>query len=587
MITKEVTAVFQERKPLATIFSAVFFFLFSLGNIPLSAEPVFNKHGGQIVFSTNSDPRSFNDILAKESSTTVVTQYIFEGLTTTNAFTLKVEPNLAQNWDISPDGLSWIFHLRRDVLWNDGVSFTADDVVFTFNDLIYNQDIPSSARDVFTIEEKIFKVEKIDDLTVKFTLPVKFAPFLRAMGQAILPKHKLEKVVREGKFNFTWGIDTDPKEIVGTGPFKLVRYDPGQRLVFEKNPKYWKRSVEGDQLPYFDKIVYLIIPSQDTELLKFLEGTIDTYDVRGTDYPLVKPLETKKNFTIYDLGADMGSSFLVFNQNPGINSKSGKSYVEPYKSVWFRDPNFRRAIAHAIDKKKIIEIVKNGLGYLQDSPMGQSTGFFHNPNVVKYDYDLEKAKVMLKAAGFEDRDHDGIIEDKAGHDVEFTLYTNADNSERVDIAGIIRHDVESLGIKINFQALEFNTLVGKLNSSFEWEAIILGLTGGVEPHFGKNVWVSDGGLHLWYPNQKSPATDWEKRLDEIFNLGVQELNEDKRKVLYDEYQLIASQEVPVIYTVLSARLGAVRNKFGNIKPSLYSGIFHNIEEIYLKSEYRK
>jgi len=321
-------------------------------------------------------------------------------------------------------------------------------------------------------------------------------------------------------------------------------------------------------------------------LLKFVEGTTDSVSVRGMDYPYIKPLERKKNFTVYDLGPDMGSQFLFFNQNPGKNPKTNEPFVEPHKWKWFTNVEFRRAVAHAIDKKKIIEIVKNGLGYPQYSPMGPGSGFFHNAAVTKNQFDLGKAKSILNGAGFEDRDGDGYLEDPEGKRVEFNLYTNAGNTERVDIAAIIRSDLEKIGMKVNFKSMEFNTLVGKLTSTFEWEAIVLGLTGGIEPHFGKNVWTSAGQLHMWYPRQETPATAWEKRIDEIFIAGVQELDEDNRKILYDEYQQIVADNVPLIYTVLSARITAVRNKFGNLKPTNYGGVFHNIEEIYVKEEYR-
>jgi len=562
---------------------AVFcFFLFSISI--LHAETELSKYGGQLVLAATSDPKSFNDILAKESSTSLVTGYIFEGLTTVNAHTLKVEPHLAQSWDISGDGLQWTFYLRQNVRWNDGQPFTADDVVFTFNELVYNEDIPSSSRDIFTIEGKIFLVEKIDAYTVKFTLPVKFAPFLRGMSQAILPKHKLQKIVKEGKFNTAWGIDTPPEEIVGTGPYKLTQYDPGQRFIYSKNEFYWKTSPEGDPLPYLDKVIYLIVQNTDVELLKFMEGTLDAYGLRGMDYPLLKPLEKEHNFTTYDLGPDTGSQFIFFNQNAGTNPHTEKPFVEPYKLSWFRNVYFRRAIAHAVDKAKIIEIVKNKLGYPQYASMGPGAGFFHNPNVVKYDYDLKKAAEILTKAGFQDRDGNGIIEDTEGHEIEFSLYTNSGATERMDIASIIRYDLEKLGMKVHFRSLEFNTLVGKLTSTFEWEAIILGLTGGTEPHFGKNVWMSSGQLHMWYPQQELPSTDWEKRIDELFIQGVQELDEDKRKILYDEFQLIVSQQLPLIYTVLSAKHTAVRNKFGNLKPSNYAGVFHNLEEIYIQEK---
>lgn len=546
----------------------------------------YSKYGGLLVLSTTSDPRSFNDILAKETSTSLVTEQIFEGLTKTNAFTTKVEPNLAETWEVSDGGLKWIFHLRRDIFWNDGVRFSADDVAFTFNELIFNDQIPSSARDMFIIEGEPFKVEKIDEYTVQFTLPAKFAPFLRSLGQAILPKHKLKAAVDSGQFNFTWGIDSNPKEIVGTGPYMLTKYDPGQRLVFEKNPYYWRKSDSGERLPFIDKIIYLIVQNIDVQLAKFVEGTLDFYSIRGMDYPYLKPLEVKKKFTIFDLGADSGSQFLFFNQNTGINTQTGKFYVEPYKLKWFQNVKFRQAVAYAIDREMIINIVNNGLGYPQYSSMGPAAGFFHNDNVFKYNFDLEKSRKKLEEAGFKDRNNDGTLEDEDGNILEFNLYTNAGNTERIDIASIIRHDLEQLGMKVNFQALEFNTLVAKLTSNYDWEAVVLGLTGGIEPHFGKNVWDSSGQLHMWFPKQEAPATEWEKRIDRLFILGVQEQDEEIRKKYYDEFQMIVSKELPLIYTVLGARIYAVRNKFGNLKPTNYGGVFHNLEEIYIKKEFR-
>ncbi len=565
-------------------FFTSFFFFFLSSNV--FCQNPSDKYGGQLIRATTSDPKSFNAIIAKETSSSAVTNIIFDGLTTVDAFTLKVEPGLAESWKVSEDGLRWTFHLRKNVLWSDGRPFTADDVVFTFNDLIYNPDIPSSSRDIFTIGGKQFRVRKLDAHTVEFNLPFKFAPFLRSLSQEILPKHKLALALQEKKFNFTWGIDTNPKEIIGTGPYRLIEYKPGERLVFERNPHYWKKSKEGERLPYMDRLIYMIVQNFDTVILKFIEGEVDTCGLRGADYALLKPKERQGNFTVYDAGPDFGSNFIAFNQNPRLNPQTKKPYIALHKLQWFTNAEFRRAIAHAIDKKKMIEIVQNGFGYPQDSSMSPSAGIFYNPDVVTYDYDLKKAKGILTNAGFIDRDRDGIIEDEEGNPVEFNLYTNASDNERVQMAGIIRHDLKKLGIKVNFVAVEFNALVSKLTATYDWDAILLGLTGGVEPHFGNNVWTSSGQLHFWNPAQETPATDWEKRTDEIFEAGVQELDENKRKVLYDEHQRIISQQLPVIYTVLDANLFAVRNKFGNLRPSAYGGAFHNLEEIYIKKEYR-
>jgi len=552
----------------------------------LAQQASLDKHGGQVVFTSISDPKSFNPLIAQETSSTSIIGYLFEGLTRTNGLTLEVEPNLAQRWDVSEDGLTWIFYLRKDVVWSDGKPFTADDVIFTFQDLIYNDQVPSSERDIFTIDGKKFEIEKLDAYRVQFTLPVKFAPFLRTLGAAILPKHKLEGPLAKGQFNFTWGVDTPVGEIVGTGPYVLTRYQPGQQAVLKANPHYWRTSKDGESLPFISTIVFLIVQNQDVALLKFLEGEIDSLSIRGADFPLLKPMEKDKNFTVYDLGPAPGSNFIVFNQNTKINPKTKKPFVDPVKLSWFSNIHFRQAVAHAIDKKKIIDIVMNGLGYPQDSPVDPNNNIFYNPNVLTYGYDLNKARALLAEAGFIDHNGDGIIEDEKGNKVEFNLYTNSNAVERMQIAAIIRHDLKRLGMNVNFLALEFNNLVSKLMANYDWDAIILGLTGGLEPHFGKNVWVSNGQLHFWNPGQETPATKWETRVDEIFNQGVQILNDKDRKPLYDEWQMIASRELPLIYTVLSSYLTAVRNKFENLTPSSYSGVFYNLEEIYLKEKYR-
>ncbi len=226
----------------------------------------------------------------------------------------------------------------------------------------------------------------------------------------------------------------------------------------------------------------------------------------------------------------------------------------------------------------------NGLGFEQGSSLSPSCGFFYNPDVINYDYNLEKAGNLLKEAGFRNKDSGGIIEDSFGNKVEFNLYTTSGDAARVQIAAIIRSDLEKLGMRVNFLSLEFNNLVGKLASTYDWDAVIIGLTGGLEPHFGKNVWASNGQLHMWYPLQAHPATAWEGRIDDIFNVAVQELDKNKRKALYDEWQLIISKELPLIYTVLAADIFAVRNKFGNLKPTPYGGAFHNLEEIYINTK---
>ncbi|MDI6783261.1 MAG: ABC transporter substrate-binding protein [bacterium] len=548
-----------------------------------TAELATGTLGGMLTLASTADPKSFNPILAKETSTTDALAFIFEGLTRQNGVTTDVDPNLAESWDISKDGLVWTFHLRKDVKWSDGEKLTADDVVFTFNKLIYNPDIPTSSRDVMTIEGKVPKVERVDEHTVQFTLPKPFAPFLRLLAQEILPKHKLESIINAGadKFNSAWGLNTPPSEIVGTGPFVLKHYVPSQRLVYERNTTYWKKDKPGNQLPYIEKIVTSIVPDRDAELLKFRSGEIDVLEMRAQDFSVLKPKEKPGNYTVYNCGPNFSTQFIFFNLNQG-KAKHGKPYVNPVKSRWFNNLLFRQAVAHAIDKQSIINNVLYGLGFPQDAAESAADVFFHNPNVKKYPYNLDTAKQLLKDAGFLDQNNDGWLEDGQGNKIEFNLMTNADNKERIQIANIIIGDLTKLGIKVNLQPIEFNTIVTKLDATYDWDSILLGLTGGVDPHNGRNVWHSSGQLHMWNPLQKKPATDWEAKIDRIFDTAATELDKNKRKQLYDEFQNIIAEQVPIIYTVNRAALYGVKNKFGNLEPTAFGGVFHNIEEIYIK-----
>lgn len=542
--------------------------------------PKVGKVGGEIILSTNSDPKSFNPILAKETSTTTITANVFEGLITVDPITTDIKPHLAKSWEHSEDGLTWTFHLRDDVTWSDGEKFTADDVVFTFRQLIYNPDIPNSAADVMKVAGEEIDVTKIDDFTIQCKLPTKFAPFLMSMSQEILPKHRLEKFVGAGSFNQSLGVDMNPSDLVGTGPFLLESYAAGETVILKRNPNYWKKDAEGQTLPYLEKLVYKIVKSEDTQLLQFQNGELDAYGLRGTDFPILKPQEAGGNFTIFNLGATSNSNFLAFNLNPGDNE--GTPFIEPRKRELLEKKEFRQAVSYALDRESIINIVLNGFGQPQWGPTTSNMGYFHNPDVPQYPFNPEKAKQILGELGYNKTNDEGYLTNEAGEQLEFTFLTNSDNSQRVKIAEIIRKDLENIGIKINFSALDFNNLVSKLTASYDWEIILIGLTGGIEPHFGQNVWHSTGGLHMWHPAQTEPQREWEKEINELFNTGAQELDRAKRKTIYDKWQVIAATELPLVYTAVPESMAALRNKFENVFPTSYGGVLWNIEEIFVK-----
>ena len=547
-----------------------------------SFEYVVGRAGGTLTIATISEPLTFNLAISNEASSSAVLGYLFEGLTETSWLTDQVEPALAESWEHSDDGLTWTFHLRQDVQWHDGQPFTAHDVDFTFNRVIYNDDIPASSRSTFNFrfldeesgqwQEAQMTVTALDDYTVRFVLPVPFAPFLRSMGTAIYPRHILEQHVDDGTFADTWDIDTDPAEIIGTGPFTIERYDPGERVVLQRNPNYWLKDAAGNRLPYLDKIIRLLVPDLAAELAKFQAGETDLHGVLGEEFADLKPLEAEGDFTIYRRGPTFGSTFLAFNMNPGRNPDTGQLYLAPEKLEWFQNTQFRQAVAHSINKDAIINDVLHGLGYPQWASVSPAAGDFHNPNVRRYEYNLAKANEILDGIGWVDADGNGIREDGAGNEIAFTLVTNTDNSVREKVGMVVQQGLQGIGLKADFKLIEFGALVTQLVSSYDWETMVISLTGGVDPYSGIGVWHSSEDLHLWHPNQSQPATEWEAEIDALYIMGSQELDRDKRVALYHRAQEIAAENVPLIYTTHSERLTAVRNVFGNTTPTLY-GLF--------------
>jgi len=570
---------------LAVLLVSIFIFCFILSSSLTAAElkdPWISKkpqgkHGGTLITTLLSDPKTFNPIIASETSSSgVVVGYIFERLVTRNGVTTEIEPELAKDWEISEDGKTYTFHLREGVSWSDGEEFTADDVIFTF-DLIKDESIPTGSRDVMMIDGEFPQYRKIDNYTVEFKLPEPFAPFINNMLAPILPKHNLYDSWQQGKFNSSWGINTDPAKIIGTGPYKMVDYKNGERIVMQANEHYWRRDPEGKALPYIKNWVRVITGSQETESLLFEKGETHILGVRGIDYKRFKEKSDVEDFKLIDGGPTFSTNFLVFNLNP----RNPKLEEKPWKLDWFSSIHFRRAVAYSFDKDTMIDQALAGQGSKQWSPVSTPNKIYLNEDVNKYLYDPEKAREELKKGGFSWNDA-GELTDKNGHRVEFNILTNAGNDVREALMNIISSELRNLGMKINATPVDFNRMTSMLMSEWDFDTILIGLTGGVEPHSGSNVWPSHGHLHMWNPRQEKPATDWEARIDELFVKAAQAHKIEKRAEYYGEFQKIIAEKLPVIYTVVPNAIYAVRNSLKNTEVTAYGGVTWNIYELYLE-----
>lgn len=550
----------------------------------------------QLAIAVLSDPKTFNYPLNQESPN--IFGYTYEGLITENGRG-EIEPALAESWEISEDKKRIIFTLREGLKWSDGKPLTADDVVFTYNDIYLNEAIPTDARDILRIGESraLPTVRKIDDRRIEFTTPEPFAPFLRTTGLPILPAHILRESVQtkdsEGKPKFLtmWGIDTPPDQIIVNGPYKLKSYATSERVIFERNPYYWRKDAQGNPQPYIERIIWQIVESTETSLIQFRSGGLDSIGVSPEYFSLLKREDKKADFTIYQGGPASGTNFISFNLNKG--SKNGRPLVNPIKSRWFQTKEFRQAIAYAIDRETMVNNTFRGLGELQNSPISVQSPYYLTPSqgLKIYEYNPEKAKQLLLSAGFKYNDR-GQLLDADGNRVRFTLITNAGNKIREAMGGQIKQDLSKIGIQVDFNPLAWSALTDKLANTLDWECHLIGFTGGVEPNDGANIWSSKGGLHSFNqgPQPNSPPIenwqiyDWEKEIDRLMIEGARELDEAKRKEIYARFQNIVQEQLPLIYLVNPLSMAAVTNRIQNVEYTALGGAFWNLYELKINPQ---
>jgi peptide/nickel transport system substrate-binding protein len=387
-------------------------------------------------------------------------------------------------------------------------------------------------------------------------------------------------------FLSTWGTDTPPSQIVGNGPYQLAQYIPSERVIFERNPYYWRRGAAGEPQPYIEQIVWQIVSSTDTAFFQFRSGGLDSVGVQPDFFSLLKREEDRGDFTIFNGGPGLGTNFFAFNLNRA--SRNGRPLVDPIKSAWFNSVAFRQAVSYGIDRETMVNNIFQGLGEPQTSPMSVPSPFFAPPEmgIRTYNYDLEKARELLLGDGFQ-YNAAGQLQDADGNRVRFTLITNSGNKIRESIGAQIKNDLEKLGIQVDFQPLAFNALVDRLTDSLDWEAHVLGLTGGLEPNGGANVWLLDGALHAFNQNAgpgQDPlegwqAADWERRIAEIYVQAAQVIDFDERFELYKETQQLTQEYLPFIYLINNLSLTAVRNRVQGVKYTALGGSLWNVYEL--------
>ena len=555
----------------------------------------------RLVVPLDSDIKTFNPVLVQDAYSGIAIGYTLTGLISENVITNELEPELAEKWEFQQEGKQLIFTMRPNLKWSDGQPLTVDDVLFTYKDVIFNEKIPTGSRDVLRIgkSQTLPKIEKLDDRRISFLLSEPFAPALRTLGgSGILPKHIFESTLkadpnvpdRKLKFLETWNLSTPVNQLVGSGAYIIQEYRPSERIIYKPNPYYWKKGK-----PNIEQFVMQIVESPDTALLRFRSGDLDMYRLRGEDYQLLKRFEQRDRYKIYNAGPSTGQAFMMFNLNKGKNPKTNEPFVEPIKSKWFNDVNFRRAVAYALNREALITNLSRGLAQSQNSPISIASPYYLAPEkgLKTYDYQPEKSKEILLQAGYKYDDQQQLL-DAQGNQVRFTLLSPTGG--RVAMGAQIKNDLEKIGMKIDFNPVDFRIISDKLDNSKQWDATILGFTGGAEPNSTINLWATDGDSHLFNKGpvgEEKPfigreVADWEKKIHDLMIQGAQELDETKRKAIYAEYQQLVQEQLPLIHLTIPLYLVAVRDRVENAQPSALAGstgvtgALWNLEQLKLK-----
>ena len=513
------------------------------------------QSGGELRFCLRSEPKTF-DPLKVEDDASVSIRYLTGGvLVRMNRQTQALEPELAQSWKVSKDGRQITFKLRSGISFSDGTPFSAEDVAYTVQQLM-DPNLHSPTGDSFRSGPGNVATKIISPTQISITFPAPVAGLDRQFDQvAILSAH------------------SPKKEMAVLGPFMVADYKPGSTVLLKRNPNYWKRDGQGKQLPYLDAVELEIQPNRDVELLRFKRGEVDLINSLDSEY--FDKLAATSPRLVHDSGPSLDSEQMWFNEVT-------KAPLPGYKKNWFHSTAFRVAISEGINRADLSRIVFRGHAQPAIGPVSPANIFWFNAKLKPQAYSPDSALKTLQSNGF--RLENGTLKDKDGNAVEFSIITNSGNKYRERMATMIQDDLQKIGIHVNVVTLDFPSLIERMTQSYDYEAILLGLTNvGLDPNEQMNVWLSSSENHQWNPQEKAPETAWEAEIDRLMRVQASSADPKKRKEAFDRVQEIAVEQEPFIYLVNRNALSAVAaNVHGASPVILVPQTYWNVEWLSVK-----
>jgi peptide/nickel transport system substrate-binding protein len=525
--------------------------------IALGSNQVLAQSGGELHFCLRSEPKTLNPLLAADDASETV-RYLTGGvLVRVNRLTQELEPELATSWKVTNGGKTITFQLRDGLRFSDGTPFSADDVAYTMQQLM-DPALHSPTGDAFRSSDGKVEAEVLPKNHVRITFPAPIAGLDRLFDQVAIMSAK-----------------SPQKELAVLGPYFVGENKAGSYLILRRNPNYWEKDPAGRPLPYIESVRLDIQQNRDIEMLRLTRGEI--HFINSLDAEYFDKVAAQDPAMAHDAGASLDSEEMWFNQ-------VASSPLPSYKKVWFTSTNFRRAISEAINRDDIARIVFRGHAHPAIGPVSPANKFWFNAKLQAHPFDQKSALQRLTQDGFHLQD--GVLKDRDGHAVEFSVITNAGNKYRERMATMIQQDLSGIGIKLNVVTLDFPSLIERITHSFDYEACLLGLVNDeLDPNAQMTVWLSSADSHQWNPSQKTPATAWEADIDKLMRAQASTLDPKKRKADFDKVQEIAWQQEPFIYLVNKNALSAVSPAVHNAHPVvLRPQVYWNIDQLSLTSE---
>ncbi|HET7872871.1 MAG TPA: ABC transporter substrate-binding protein, partial [Terriglobales bacterium] len=447
-----------------------------------TAEP--GRRGGSLSIGQPVEPKTLNPVIAVDQPSRDVIRRIHSDLIHINRFTQKTEPALAKSWTATPDGKTFTLQLRRGIRFSDGAPFDADDVVFSFQ-VYLDEKVDSPQRDLLLVDDKPIKVEKLGTHTVRFSFPSPYAVAERVFDSvAILPRHLLEKDYREGRIKQVWTLATPPSAMAGLGPFRLKSVAPGERLVLERNPYYWKVDSKGQKLPYLDELNFLVVPNSEAQVVRFLAGDVQAISPLSADgYEALAADQQKRRSKLYDVGSGLEFNFMVFNLNDDV---AGRLPEIARKQPWFRDVHFRKAVSLAIDRTAIARLVYHNRATPLATLVTPGDKLWFDSSLPASQQSLNESRRLLQEAGFSWKD--GALFDSQGRRVSFSILANASNPQQTQSASLIQNDLTRLGMEIHVVTLEFRAALDRIVQSHDYDVALMRMANGdADPNTVMNI----------------------------------------------------------------------------------------------------